>query len=117
MRSALVVDDNQDLAQAIAAGLESEGFQVRTANNGLHGCAYYFREPTDLVVTDIQISELDGVEMMRCIRAVNPKVRAVYLNAATTQYQAVLDREQKEFAATVIEKPFSIAELLRQIGL
>ena len=92
MRSALVVNDNQDLAQAIAAGLQSEGFQVRTANNGLHGCAYYFREPTDLVVTDIQISELDGVEMMRCIRAVNPKVRAVYLNAAAnTQYQAVLD--------------------------
>jgi DNA-binding response OmpR family regulator len=68
MRSALVVNDNQDLAQAIAAGLQSEGFQVRTANNGLHGCAYYFREPTDLVVTDIQISELDGVETMRRIR-------------------------------------------------
>src|SRR5678815_5701263 len=78
MRSALVVDDNQDLAQAIAAGLQSEGFQVRTANNGLHGCAYYFREPTDLVVTDIQISELDGVEMMRRIRAVNPIVRTVH---------------------------------------
>lgn len=112
LRTALVVDDNEELALIVATMLRLNGFEVRTANNGLHGYSSYFREPTDLVVTDIQMPELDGVEMMRCIRALNPNVRAVYMSGASGQYQAALDRERQQFAARVIDKPFSKDALL-----
>jgi len=115
MRTALVVDDNEELAKMVALVLEREGFAVRTATNGLHGYSSYFREPTDWVVTDIQMPELDGVEMMRCIRSVNPNVRTVYMSGATTKYQAALERERKEFAAKVIVKPFCRDALLHEI--
>jgi len=115
MRTALVVDDDEDLAKMVALMLEGEGFEVRTATNGLHGYSSYFREPTDWVVTDIQMPDLDGVEMMRCIRSVNPSVRAVYMSGVTTKYQAALERERKEFAAKVIDKPFSRDVLLHEI--
>lgn len=115
IRTALVVDDNEELAMLVALMLQREGFEVRTASNGLNGYSSYFREPTDWVVTDIQMPELDGVEMMRCIRSVNPNVRAVYMSGATIKYQAALDRERKEFAAKVLVKPFSRDALLHEI--
>jgi len=110
--TALVVDDNEELARMVATILRLNGFEVRTASNGLHGYSSYFRDPTDLVVTDIQMPELNGVEMMRCIRAVNPKVRAVYMSAAASNYQEALDHECQEFAAKVIGKPFKPDVLL-----
>ena len=116
IRTALIVDDNEELAMLVALMLQREGFEVRTASNGLHGYSSYFREPTDWVVTDIQMPELDGVEMMRCIRSVNPNVRAVYMSGATNKYQAALDRERKEFSAKVLSKPFSRDALIHEIG-
>lgn len=117
VRTALVVDDNEELAALIATMLRCKGFEVRTANNGLHGYSSYFRDPTDIVITDIQMPELNGMEMMRCIRGVNPKVQAVYMSGAVEKYQDALDRETSQFAAKVIIKPFSGAALMDQIGL
>lgn len=117
MRTALVVDDNEELAALIATMLRVKGFEVRTACNGLHGYSSYFRAPTDIVITDIQMPELNGVEMMRCIRGVNPNVKAVYMSGATHKYQTELAREKTEFSAKVIDKPFSGAALLHQIEL
>ena len=99
----------------VALMLRRNGFEVRTASNGLHGYSSYFREPTEFVVTDIQMPELDGVEMMRCIRAINPNVRAVYMSGARSGYQSKLDQEQKEFDAKVLDKPFSCDALLQEI--
>lgn len=117
MRTALVVDDNEELAGLIATMLRVKGFEVRTACNGLHGYSSYFRAPTDIVITDIQMPELNGVEMMRCIRGVNPNVKAVYMSGATHKYQTELAREKTEFSAKVLDKPFSGAALLHQIEL
>lgn len=115
VRTALVVDDIELSAMFVALVLRGEGFEVRTATNGLHGYSSYFREPTDWVVTDIQMPELDGVEMMRWIRSINPNVRTVYMSAATIEHQAALDRERQEFDAKVLAKPFSRDALLDEI--
>jgi len=115
--TALVVDDNEELARMVATMLRFAGFEVRTASNGLHGYSSYFRDPTDVVVTDIQMPELDGVEMMRCIRALNPKVRVVYMSGAASKFRQALDHEREEFSARVIDKPFSPALLLSSCNL
>jgi CheY-like chemotaxis protein len=115
VRTALVVDDNELSAMFVALVLRREGFEVGTATNGLHGYSSYFHKPTDWVVTDIQMPELDGVEMMRFIRSINPNVRTVYMSGATVEHQAALDRERKEFDAKVLAKPFSRDALLHEI--
>lgn len=115
VRTALVVDDNELSAMFVALVLQGEGFEVRIATNGLHGYSSYFREPTHWVVTDIQMPELDGIEMMRCIRSINPNVRTVYMSAATIEHQVALDRERQEFDAKVLAKPFSRDALLHEI--
>jgi DNA-binding NtrC family response regulator len=114
-QTALVVDDDEGLAQIVAVILRMEGFDVRTADNGVHGFAAYFRNPTDWVVTDIQMPELDGLEMMQCIRAINPRVKTIYMSGEVERYQAVLDRETVKFAVRVLYKPFTRSNLVEKI--
>jgi DNA-binding NtrC family response regulator len=114
-QTALVVDDDEGLAQIVAAILRMEGFDVQTADNGVHGFAAYFRNPTDWVVTDIQMPELDGLEMMQCIRAINPRVKTIYMSGEVERYQAVLEREAVTFVVRVLYKPFTRSNLVEKI--
>jgi DNA-binding NtrC family response regulator len=91
------------------------GFDARTARNGMQDYASYFSNPTDWVVTDIEMAELDGIEMMRCIRAINPAVKTIYMTAAADKYSPVLTTESREFAAKVLRKPFAWKHLIEQI--
>ena len=111
----LVVDDDESFAELIAIKLRSRGFEVHTARNGFQGCANYFRSPSDWVVTDIQMPELDGIEMMRRIRAFNPQVKTIYMSGATDEYRAVLEHEIREFGVIVMGKPFSFDNLVEDL--
>ncbi len=113
--SVLVVEDDESLAQVIAFALRAEGFEAQTAHDGVDGYASYFNHPTDWVVTDIQMPELDGIGMMQCIRTINPRVRAIYMSGAVDEYRVPLERETKQFAARVLRKPFSRTSLLEQL--
>lgn len=114
-QTALVVDDDDGLAQIVAAILCMEGFVVETADNGIHGYASYSHQPTDWVVTDIQMPELDGLGMMQSIRTINPHVKTIYMSGEVEKYKAVLDRETAEFAVQVLRKPFTRSNLVEKI--
>lgn len=114
--SVLVVEDDESLAQVLALALRAEGFETRTACDGVHGYDSYSHQPTDWVVTDIQMPQLDGIGMMQCIRTINPRVRTVYMSGAVDEYRAPLEREAKQFAAKVLRKPFSRNHLIEQLS-
>jgi CheY-like chemotaxis protein len=113
--SVLVVEDDEGLAEVIATALRAEGFETETAHDGIDGRSSFFRHPTDWVVTDIQMPQLDGIAMMECIRTINPQVKTVYTSGAVEQYRALLDREIEQFAAAVLPKPFSCSSLIKQL--
>jgi CheY-like chemotaxis protein len=112
-RMILVVDDDELLAKMIAELLRGEGYDVRTAGNGLDGCANYYQHRAETVVTDIDMPELDGFEMVRSIRSINPLVRAIYTSGAPEQYRGTLATETQKFGAVVLRKPFADVDLLR----
>src|SRR5918994_5505374 len=97
----LLVDDDELLALLIAELLRGEGYQVWTARNGLDGYSSYCRYQTAIVVTDIEMPELDGFEMMRCIRAINPSVNTIYMSGAAEQHRETLLAEAQKFGAAV----------------
>ena len=115
-KSVLVVEDDDSLAQVLALALRAEGYEACTARDGIHGYNSYFHHPTDWVVTDIQMPQLDGIGMMQCIRTINPRVRTVYMSGAVDEYRAPLERETKQFAARVLRKPFSRSCLIEQLN-
>ena len=114
--SVLVVEDDDSLAQVLALALRAEGFEACTACDGIQGYNTYFHHPTDWVVTDIQMPQLDGIGMMQCIRTINPHVRTVYMSGAVDEYRGPLERETKQFAAKVLRKPFSRSCLIEQLS-
>ena len=67
---------------------------------------------TGMVVTDIEMPQLDGFDMMRCIRTINPSVKTIYMSGAPTQYRRSLTAEAQKFGAAVLRKPFVGMELL-----
>ena len=112
----LVVDDDENLGHIMAETLIAAGYEVQTADDGLHGYLRYLEQQPEIVLTDIQMPELDGLEMMRCIRAVNPNVKAIYISGAVGQYREALISEGKEYGALVINKPFSRNDLLNSMN-
>lgn len=108
----LVVDDDKGLIYVLREMLQSEGFQVRTANDGSYGCLSYLIFKPDLILTDIQMPETSGLEMMKRIRMHNPHVRTIYMSGDGVRFRSQLEREVREYGAGIIAKPFSKEELI-----
>jgi CheY-like chemotaxis protein len=112
----LVVDDDENFGQIIAETLMAAGYEVQTADDGLRGYLRYLDQQPEIVLTDIQMPELDGLEMIRCIRTINPNVKAIYISGAISQYREALMSEGKEYGALVLNKPFSRNDLLASMN-
>ena len=111
----LVVDDDELLARMVGEWLRGEGYQVWTARDGVQGYSSYYKYQAEMVVTDIDMPELDGFEMMRCIRTINPRAKAIYMSGAPEQYRRTLVSEAQNFGTPVLRKPFGEMELLKII--
>ena len=112
----LVVDDDENFGQIIAETLMAAGYEVQTADDGLRGYLRYLDQQPEIVLTDIQMPELDGLEMIRCIRTINPNVKAIYISGAISQYREALISEGREHGALVLNKPFSRTDLLASVN-
>jgi CheY-like chemotaxis protein len=113
----LVVEDDINLGQIMVEVLTAAGYEVQTADDGLHGLMMYVQQQPEVVLTDIQMPELDGLEMMRCIRALNPNVKTMYISGELNQYREALTKERKEYGALVLDKPFSRNDLLHSMDI
>ncbi len=112
----LVVDDNLSLAQILKMILEEERHEVRLASDGMDGYASYLLFLPDLVITDIQMPEKNGLELIREIRCHNPAVRTIYMSADLSRYWSPLEEERKKYHAGILEKPFSKEELMHLLS-
>lgn len=111
----LVVDDDELVARIVSELLRVQGYQVWTARDGMHGYSSYYQHQIDTILTDIDMPELDGFEMMRCIRTLNPAAKAIYMSGAPEQYRRTLVSEAQNFGAAVLKKPFEETELLKLV--
>jgi CheY-like chemotaxis protein len=112
----LIVDDNQELAFLIKWMLEDEGFVVKSAKDGGDGYSAYLLFNPDIVLTDIQMPEKNGLELMKHIRCHNPTVKTIYMSGDLGQYWSPLEEERKKYHVGVLEKPFSRHELMNLIS-
>ncbi|MFC4534304.1 response regulator transcription factor [Sphaerisporangium dianthi] len=109
----LVVDDEPDLAEVLGAVLRYEGWEVRTAADGAAAVATAREFCPDAVVLDVMLPDIDGLEVLRRLRAEAPRVCVLFLTAK----DAVEDRIAGITAGgdDYVTKPFSLEEVLARL--
>jgi two-component system KDP operon response regulator KdpE len=108
----LVVDDEASIRRTVRAGLVARDYEVREAENGERAVAAVAEDPPDLVILDLGLPDIDGVDVCRRIRAWS-QVPIVVLSAEASDYRKVLALD--EGADDYVTKPFSMPELLARI--
>ncbi len=111
-RTILVVDDETTLRETLVEALEVEGFRVVAAADGREALARFRAERPDLIVLDLMLPELSGVEVCRIIRA-ESGVPILMLTAKDSEVDKVVGLELG--ADDYVTKPFSLRELTARI--
>jgi two-component system, NtrC family, response regulator AtoC len=105
----LVVDDEANLRRVLAAQLSRDGYEVHTAPDGEAGLAVLREHHIDLVITDLRMPKMDGLELLRQALRTDPQLPVVILTAHGTVDNAV--EALKTGAFDYITKPFDQAEV------
>ena len=108
-RTVLIVDDEENLTEAIRYNLEQEGFQVSTAADGERGLAMAREFDPDLIILDIMLPTVDGLEVCRTLRR-RSDVPILMLTAKAEEIDRVVGLELG--ADDYVVKPFSMRELV-----
>ncbi len=109
----LVVEDEDGLRENLAELLELEGYHVKTAPNGVQGMGAHLSFRPELVITDVVMPIMDGVEMVRQLRQRNPNLRALFISGffGTRSIRHELMDEIERFGYPMLSKPFKPSEL------
>lgn len=113
MNRVLVIDDEPAILRAAQVAFAANGFEVVVAATGTQGVAKATSTSVQLVIVDLGLPDIDGLEVIRRIRAVDPDVPIIVLSAweeVDTKIEA-LDLGADDY----VEKPFSMPELLARM--
>ena len=108
----LIVDDEQQITRVLRTALSTQGYSLRVASNGVEGMEAVHEWRPDLVITDLAMPQMDGVELCRSIRAISevPILVLSVRNQDRTKIEA-LDAGADDY----VTKPFSIQELQARV--
>ena len=108
----LIVDDERQITRVLRTSLQSSGYEVTVANNGLEAFDLFASIAPDLIITDLAMPGMDGIDLTRAIRRLS-EVPIIILSVRDqeTMKVAALD----EGADDYVTKPFSMPELLARV--
>lgn len=107
-----LVDDDQNILASVSMALESEGFEVRTFNDGASALEGMNNDPGDLAVLDIKMPRMDGMELLRRLRE-KQSLPVIFLTSKDDEIDEMLGL--KMGADDYIKKPFSQRLLIERI--
>ncbi|MDP6041271.1 MAG: response regulator [Candidatus Latescibacteria bacterium] len=112
MARILVVDDEETNRDLLRDLLQTEGHEIILAENGQQGVVAYQQNRPQLVITDILMPEMDGLELIKQIRAIAPDQYIIALAAAGN---IALEQALEAGANEGLDKPFHIQHLLEKV--
>src|SRR6478672_3308799 len=109
MSKILIVDDEQSYRQLLTLVFQEEGHSVRTGMNGRQALELIAEEPAEIIISDVKMPDMDGIQLLRSLRETQPQIGVVLMTAF-----ASVDTAREAFklgADDFIQKPFDVEEL------
>ncbi len=111
--SILIVEDDATIAMGLVNALEHERFDVRHVESGEAALEAVRERTPDLVICDIMLPGIDGLSVMRQIKADHPEIPVIMLTARTEEIDRVMGLEMG--ADDYVTKPFSVREVIARV--
>jgi two-component system, NtrC family, response regulator PilR len=109
MSNILIVDDEQSYRQLLSLVFEGDGHSIRTASNGREALELLHQDNADVIISDVKMPDMDGIEMLRSVRETQPDLGVILMTAFASVETA---REAFKLGADdFIQKPFDVEEL------
>ena len=109
----LIVEDNEALRVGIRLAFDEAGYAVQEASSGEEAIRILETEPCHVVVTDIRLGDLNGVDILKKAKEVNSEIEVILMTAYATVETAV--QALRLGAFDYIQKPFEIEHLLHRV--
>jgi DNA-binding response OmpR family regulator len=109
----LVIEDDPDIAGMLGLNLRAEGFDIAIERDGESGLVHLQRERPDLLILDLMLPGVDGLQVCRTVRQRSDYLPVIILSAKSSETQRVLGLELG--ADDYLVKPFSMSELIARI--
>jgi CheY-like chemotaxis protein len=113
----LLVDDNEDALLATRLLLEHEGYEVTATSAGDAALAAYRAQPFDLVITDLLMPDMDGVELLAALHSDFPEAKVLVISGITSRPTNAdyMFAVRQAGALDTLSKPFEVPELLAKV--
>jgi DNA-binding response OmpR family regulator len=109
MANILAVDDDEKIRELLSTLLGRKGYHVLTASHGQKGIDVFRRERPQVTILDFEMPDMDGLEVLRQIRAIDPHAPVIMLTGAGTE---ALEKQARELGVTdFLAKGFSLHEV------
>ena len=113
MKHILLIEDDEAMRKVIRRGLERAGYSVTEAENGAVGRKMFSQAPVDLVVTDIVMPEVEGIELIQGFRRNSPRLPVIAISGGgRVSPENYLALAQLIGASATFAKPFAMEELI-----
>ena len=114
----LVVEDEFGLQEILREIFVMEGYDVRVAVDGIEGYRIFKEFQPDMVFTDVVMPNMNGLELVRKMREINPKIKVIYISGffGIKKLKKDLDRDISKYRYPTLAKPFKASEMLEMVN-
>ena len=116
MKRILIIDDDPVTQEVICETLEPEGFELMRASNGIEGLKLHEENPADLVITDLVMPEMEGLETIQQLKTISPELKIIAISGGGTIVKSkYLHIADKVGANLSFSKPLELPKLKKGV--
>ncbi len=111
----LIVDDDPDMTSIFSLGLQDEGFEVYAYNDPLDAISEFKPDLYDLLLVDINMPKINGVELSRQLLELDPNVKICFITAGEANIEVLRELYPARDIGCFIRKPVTIDQLVKRV--